>query len=46
VAVNYVATYLNAINFEPDRELVKNGGVFWVRIRGGGVRESYLVELY
>jgi hypothetical protein len=46
VKVGYVYSYSNTINFEPDQELVRKGGVFWVRIRGGGVREGYLVELY
>lgn len=43
--VEYVSTYLNAINFEPESGTVGRG-IYWVRIRGGGVRESYLVELF
>jgi len=46
VAVGYVHAYANVVNFEPDREMVSKGGIFWVKIRGGGLRESYLVELY
>lgn len=43
--VAYIGIWGNAINFEPDAEQVKKG-IYWVRIRGGGVREGYLVELY
>jgi hypothetical protein len=42
--VVWVSTTLNSINFEPKGAYVE--GVYWVRIRGGGVREQYLVELY
>lgn len=42
--VVWVSTTLNSINFEPQGAYVE--GVYWVRIRGGGVREQYLVELY
>jgi hypothetical protein len=42
--VVWVSTALNAINFEPKG--ANREGVYWVRIRGGGVREQYLVELY
>jgi hypothetical protein len=44
--VEYVATYINAINFEPDTDPITGRGVYYVRIEGGGVREQYLVELY
>ena len=43
--VPYVATYLNAINFEPEQGTVGKG-IYWVRVSGGGVSEGYLVELY
>lgn len=46
VPVKFVATYENAVNFEPETSIVHQGGIFWVRVRGKGVRESYLVELY
>lgn len=46
VPVNYVHTFENAINFEPKTDTVHKGGIFWVRVSGKGVRESYLVELY
>jgi hypothetical protein len=41
--VDYVATYGNAINFEP---AVNGKGIYWVRVHGGGIREQYLVELF
>jgi hypothetical protein len=44
--VPYVSTYLNTINFEPTGKSIKEPGIFYVRIRGGGVREQYLVELF
>lgn len=44
--VTYVKTYINAINFEPQPEPITNRGIFWVRIKGGGVSESYLVEIF
>ena len=46
VAVNFVHAYANVVNFEPGREMVSQGGIFWVKIHGGGMREGYLVELY
>ncbi|WP_193211069.1 hypothetical protein [Luteolibacter marinus] len=42
--VVWVSTAYNAINFEPKEANKK--GIYWVRVRGGGVREQYLVELY
>ena len=44
--VEFVSTYANAINFEPQPEPITGRGIYWVRIKGGGVREAYLVELY
>ena len=41
----YVSVYNNAINFEPDSTTV-GAGIYWVRIKGGGVSEGYVVELY
>ncbi len=46
VPVNYVGTYLNAINFEPEADRIKRKGIYWVRIKGEGVDEGYVVELY
>ncbi len=43
IEVVYIGTYANAINFEPR---ISGKGIYWVRIRGGGVREQYLVELF
>ncbi len=45
LTVGYVSTYLNAVNFEPESKTVGQG-LYWVRVRGGGVREGYVVELY
>lgn len=44
--VPYVSTYNNAINFEPSSETISGRGIYWVRIKGGGVREQYPVVLY
>lgn len=41
----FVFSYNNAINFEPDSSTV-GSGIYWVRIKGGGVSEGYVVELY
>ena len=43
VDVGFVATYGNAINFEP---AVSGKGIYWIRVRGEGLREQYLVELF
>jgi len=45
IAVNHVSkAMMNGINFEPEEPAKR--GIYWVIARGGGVRESYLVELY
>lgn len=44
--VEYVSSYLNTINFEPQPDPITGRGIYWVRIKGGGLREGYLVELY
>ena len=44
--VPFVRTYQNAINFEPDAKPVTQKGMYYVRVKGGEVREQYLVELY
>lgn len=45
IAVNYVSkSMMNGINFEPEEPAKR--GIYWVTVRGGGMRESYLVELY
>ena len=46
VKVGFVHSYANTVTFEPDPEMTSRGGVFWVKIHGGGLREGYLVELY
>ena len=43
--VPFVGTFLNVINFEPTGQSITSPGIYYVRIRGGGVREQYLVEL-
>lgn len=35
---------MNGINFEPEEPAKR--GIYWVTVRGGGIRESYLVELF
>lgn len=42
--VVWVSSKYNAVNFEPQGANTK--GLYWVRVRGGGLREQYLVELY
>ena len=44
--VPYVHTYQNTINFEPTEEPVTEKGIYYVRIKGRGVKEGYVVELY
>lgn len=44
VKINYVSLAMNGINFEPETPAER--GVYWIRVRGGGIREAYLVELY
>lgn len=45
IPVTYVSkAMMNGINFEPEEPAKR--GIYWVVARGGGVRESYLVELY
>jgi hypothetical protein len=36
---------MNAINFEPTGKSIQKPGIYYVRIRGTGLREQYLVEL-
>jgi hypothetical protein len=42
--IAWISSKMNAINFEPKG--ANKEGIYWVRIRGAGVREQYLVELY
>lgn len=45
IPVKYVSVaMMNGINFEPEEPAQR--GIYWVTVRGGGIRESYLVELY
>ncbi len=44
VKVNHVSLGMGSINFEPE-DYAKRG-VYWVRVKGGGVSEGWLVELY
>jgi hypothetical protein len=42
--IGWISSKMNTINFEPKG--ANKEGIYWVRIRGAGVREQYLVELY
>jgi hypothetical protein len=45
VAVKHVSkASMNGINFEPEDPATR--GIYWVVVKGGGISESYLVELY
>lgn len=44
IKVNHISFGMSAINFEPEDPAKR--GIYWVRIRGDGLREGYLVELY
>jgi hypothetical protein len=45
IPVKYVSiAMMNGINFEPEEPAKR--GIYWVVAKGGGIRESYLVELY
>ena len=44
--VPWVSTYKHVINFEPTQNQITEPGIYWVRIKGGGVKEQYLVELF
>jgi hypothetical protein len=45
IPVKFVSkAMMNGINFEPEEPAKR--GIYWVTVRGGGIRESYLVELY
>lgn len=45
IPVRYVSiASMNGINFEPEEPAKR--GIYWVTVRGGGIRESYLVELF
>lgn len=45
IPVKYVSiASMHGINFEPEEPAKR--GIYWVTVRGGGIRESYLVELY
>ena len=45
IPVNHVSiAMMNGINFEPEEPAKR--GIYWVTASGGGIRESYLVELY
>jgi hypothetical protein len=43
--VSFVFTYDHVINFEPTGKKFDKPGIYYVRIKGGGVKEAYLVEL-
>ncbi len=45
IPVKYVSiASMHGINFEPEQPAQR--GIYWVTVRGGGIRESYLVELF
>jgi len=37
--LHYISTDKNAINVEPDIDELGLGDKYWVRVKGGGVRE-------
>jgi len=43
--VSFGYTFENTINFEPTGKTFQEPGIYYVRIKGGGVREEYVVEL-
>lgn len=46
ITIKYIATYGNAINFEPEGVDPNDRGIYYITIKGGGVRERYITELY
>lgn len=46
IKINYIATYQNTINFEPDGVDPNDRGIYYITIKGGGVKERYITELY
>ncbi len=44
VPVLHVSLGMSGINFEPEMPVKR--GIYWIRMKGGGVSEGYLVELY
>lgn len=44
IPVLHVSLGMGGINFEPEEPAKR--GIYWVRVKGGGVSEGYLVELY
>ncbi len=46
IEVPYVSTYKNAINFEPDIGDPESRDKYWVRVKGGGVKEQYIVVFF
>lgn len=44
--VPFIATSGNSVNFEVDYYRGKKKGIYWVSVKGGGLSEGYLVEVY
>jgi len=44
IKVHHVSLAFHGINFEPDEPGKR--GIYWVRVKGEGIEEGYLVELY
>lgn len=44
--IPYIATSGNSVNFEVNYHRGKKKGIYWVSIKGGGLSEGYLVEIY
>ncbi|SHI74694.1 hypothetical protein SAMN02745181_0790 [Rubritalea squalenifaciens DSM 18772] len=46
IGVRYIYTYNNTINFEPADFSAGDRGIYCVTVKGGGVRERYIVEFF
>lgn len=44
IKVHHVSLAFHGINFEPDEPGKR--GIYWVRVKGEGIEEGYLVEMY
>ena len=44
IKVRHVSLAFHGINFEPDEPGKR--GIYWVRVKGEGIEEGYLVEMY
>lgn len=46
IGVKFIFVYGNAINFEPEDFTAGDRGIYCVTVKGGGVRERYIVEFF